>query len=129
MPLSTFASMRYEVQPQALNHFQQLNAATITLVPKPGVTQGQALDFLQRQGARRSSPRATAWITAASRGSSSRRAARFLVAFAFGAIIIFLVLAAQFESFRDPLIILLGSVPMTLSGGAGFHLPRVPRRS
>ena len=52
VPLSTLASVRYEAQPQALNRFQQLNAATITCVPKPGVTQGQALDFLNAKAAR-----------------------------------------------------------------------------
>jgi len=41
VPLSTVASVRYQAQPQALNRFQQLNAATLTLVPKPGVTQGR----------------------------------------------------------------------------------------
>ncbi len=119
VPLSTFASLKYRVQPQALNHFQQLNAATISAVPRQGVSLGQALDYFREQ-ARQVFPAGYS----ADYGGQSRQyiqeGSSLLVSFVFGAIIIFLVLAAQFESFRDPLIILFGSVPMTLAGALMF---------
>ena len=119
VPLSTFASVKFQVQPQTLNHFQQLNSATISLATRGGVSQGQALDFLRGQAAS-TFPQGYS----VDYGGQSRQYVQegntLLVAFAFGAIIIFLVLAAQFESFRDPLIILLGSVPMTLAAALAF---------
>ena len=119
VPLSTFASLRTKVQPQTLNHFQQLNSATISLALRGGVSQGQALDYLRNQAAILF-PQGYS----ADYGGQSRQYIQegntLILAFAFGAIIIFLVLAAQFESFRDPLIILLGSVPMTLVAALAF---------
>ena len=119
VPLSTFASVKYKVQPQSLKHFQQLNAATISAVPRQGVSLGQALDFFNAQVAT-----ALPQGYSVDYGGQSRQyvqeGSSLVVAFVFGAIIIFLVLAAQFESFRDPFIILLGSVPMTLVGALVF---------
>jgi multidrug efflux pump len=113
VPLSTFATLTTKVQPQTLNHFQQLNSATISLAPRGGVSQGQALDYLRNQ-ASLLFPQGYS----VDYGGQSRQYVQegntLILAFVFGAVIIFLVLAAQFESFRDPLIILLGSVPMTL---------------
>ena len=118
VPLSAVASVRYEAQPQALNRFQQLNAATITCVPKPGVTQGQALDFLNAKSRELFPEGYTADYAGQSRQFVQESGA-FLVTLGFAVIIIFLVLAAQFESFRDPLIILL-SVPLAVSGALAF---------
>jgi multidrug efflux pump len=119
VPLSTFASLSTKVQPQTLNHFQQLNSATISLAPRGGVSQGQALDYLRGQASILFPQGYTADY-----GGQSRQYVQegntLILAFVFGAIIIFLVLAAQFESFRDPLIILLGSVPMTLVAALAF---------
>jgi multidrug efflux pump len=119
VPLSTFASVNYTVQPQALKHFQQLNSATISAVPRQGFSLGQALDFFQKEAA---SVLPDGYSV--DYGGQSRQyvqeGSSLVVAFIFGAIIIFLVLAAQFESFRDPFIILLGSVPMTLVGALVF---------
>ena len=119
VPLSTFASLTTKVQPQTLNHFQQLNSATISLAPRGGVSQGQALDYLRNQ-ASILFPQGYS----VDYGGQSRQYVQegntLILAFVFGAIIIFLVLAAQFESFRDPLIILLGSVPMTLVAALAF---------
>ena len=119
VPLSTFASLTTKVQPQTLNHFQQLNSATISLAPRGGVSQGQALDYLRNQ-ASLLFPQGYS----VDYGGQSRQYVQegntLIMAFVFGAIIIFLVLAAQFESFRDPLIILLGSVPMTLVAALAF---------
>ena len=119
VPLSTFASLRFEVQPQTLNHFQQLNSATLSLAPRPGVSQGQALDYL-RQQASLVFPQGYTMDFAGQSRQYVQEGNTLIIAFAFGAIIIFLVLAAQFESFRDPLIILLGSVPMTLAAALAF---------
>ncbi len=118
VPLSTVASVRYEAQPQALNRFQQLNAATITCVPKPGVTQGQALDFLNAK-ARELFPEGYSVDYAGQSRQFVQESGAFLVTLGFAVIIIFLVLAAQFESFRDPLIIML-SVPLAVSGALAF---------
>jgi multidrug efflux pump len=119
VPLSTFASLKYKVQPQALNHFQQLNAATIVAVPRQGVSLGQALDFMQAE-AKRSFPQGYSVDYAGQSRQFIQEGNTLIIAFAFGAVVIFLVLAAQFESFRDPLIILFGSVPMTLAGALAF---------
>ncbi len=119
VPLSTFASIRTEVQPQALNHFQQLNSATISLVPRPGVTQSDALEYLRGQAAA-VFPSGYGYDYGGQSRQFIQEGSSLVLAFAFGAIIIFLVLAAQFESFRDPFIILLGSVPMTLVGALAF---------
>ncbi len=119
VPLSTFASVKYKVQPQSLKHFQQLNSATISAVPRQGVSLGQALDFFDAQ-AKRSLPQGYSVDHAGQSRQYVQEGSSLLVAFVFGAIIIFLVLAAQFESFRDPFIILLGSVPMTLVGALAF---------
>ncbi|HTX67140.1 MAG TPA: efflux RND transporter permease subunit [Opitutaceae bacterium] len=117
VPLSTFATIQHSVQPQSLNHFQQLNAATITAVP--GVPLGQALDYLKAQAAQLLPDGYSVDYAGQSR-QYVQESGSLVTAFVFGACIIFLVLAAQFESFRDPLIILLGSVPMTLAGAMMF---------
>ncbi|HUL54092.1 MAG TPA: efflux RND transporter permease subunit [Opitutaceae bacterium] len=118
VPLSTLASVRYQAQPQSLNRFQQLNAATLTLVPKPGVTQGQALDFLNAK-AREIFPEGYSVDYGGQSRQFVQESGTFLLTLTFAIIIIFLVLAAQFESFRDPLIIML-SVPLAVSGALAF---------
>jgi len=118
VPLSTVASVRFQAQPQSLNRFQQLNAATLTLVPKPGVTQGQALDFLNTK-AREIFPEGYTVDYAGQSRQFVQESGAFLTTLTFAVIIIFLVLAAQFESYRDPLIIML-SVPLAVSGALAF---------
>lgn len=118
VPLSTLATVRYEAQPQVLNRFQQLNSATITCVPKPGVTQGQALDFLNAK-ARELFPEGYTADYAGQSRQFVQESGAFLLTLSFAVIIIFLVLAAQFESFRDPLIIMF-SVPLAVSGALAF---------
>jgi multidrug efflux pump len=119
VPLSTFATVKFRVQPQTLNHFQQLNSATISLATRGNVSQGEALDFLRGQAAA-NLPQGYSVDYGGQSRQYVQEGSTLLVAFAFGAVIIFLVLAAQFESFRDPLIILLGSVPMTLAAALAF---------
>ncbi len=117
--LSTFASLATKVQPQTLNHFQQLNSATISLALRGGVSQGQALDYLRNQ-ASILFPQGYSIDYGGQSRQYVQEGNTLILAFVFGAIIIFLVLAAQFESFRDPLVILLGSVPMTLVAALAF---------
>jgi len=117
--LSTFASLKYKVQPQSLKHFQQLTAATIQAMPRAGVSLGQALDFFNRE-AKTALPQGYGVDYGGQSRQYFQEGSSLIVAFLFGAITIFLVLAAQFESFRDPLVILLGSVPMTLVGALAF---------
>ncbi len=118
VPLSAVASIHYEAQPRSMSRFQQLNAATITCVPKPGVTQGQALDFLNAK-ARELFPEGYTADYAGQSRQFVQESGAFLGTMAFAVIIIFLVLAAQFESFRDPLIIMF-SVPLAVSGALAF---------
>ena len=117
--LSTFAKIKYRVQPQSLKHFQQLTAATIQAMPRGGVSLGQALDFFNNE-AKTVLPQGYGVDYGGQSRQYFQEGSSLIVAFVFGAITIFLVLAAQFESFRDPLIILLGSVPMTLVGALAF---------
>jgi multidrug efflux pump len=118
VPVSAVASIRYAAQPRAITRFQQLNAATITCVPKPGVTQGQALEFLNAK-ARELFPEGYTADYAGQSRQFVQESGAFLVTLGFAVVIIFLVLAAQFESFRDPLIIML-SVPLAVSGALAF---------
>jgi multidrug efflux pump len=118
VPLSTIARISSSTVPESLNHFQQLNSATIQGVAMPGVAQGDALDFLKDL-----STRGLPQGYSIDYGGLSRQYVQetngFVTTFAFALIIIFLSLAALFESFRDPLIILV-SVPMSIAGALAF---------
>jgi multidrug efflux pump len=113
IPLSNIVTLTETVAPRELNHFNKLRAATITANLAPGVGLGQALDFMERS-AREISPEIATDVSGQSREfreSSASMGLLFSLAIAF----IFLVLAAQFESFRDPFIILL-TVPLAMAG-------------
>ncbi|MHB8425343.1 MAG: efflux RND transporter permease subunit [Gammaproteobacteria bacterium] len=114
VPLSTVATLHSSVQPDQLNQFQQLNAATIQAVPKYNVTLGQALDFLKVQ-AQRIFPKGFYINYAGESRQYIQEGNTLLYTFFFAIVIIFLVLAAQFESWRDPFVILL-SVPLAICG-------------
>ncbi|MBV9757775.1 MAG: efflux RND transporter permease subunit [Alphaproteobacteria bacterium] len=118
VPLSTVASIRTRVTPESLNHFQQVNSATIQGVAAPGVSLGTAVDFLRNLAARELPPGYTVDYGGLSR-QYVQESGGFVVTFGFALIIIFLSLAALFESFRDPLIILV-SVPMSIAGALFF---------
>jgi multidrug efflux pump len=118
VPLSAVATLKAETVPETLNHFQQLNAATISGVAAPGVTQAQALAYLQDL-ANRTLPSGVIVDYGGQLRQFVQESSGFLVTFAFALIIIFLSLAALFESFRDPLIILI-SVPMSIAGALLF---------
>jgi multidrug efflux pump len=116
IPARTVAKITTSTVPETINHFQQLNSATIA--GAPGVSQDDALKFL-RNALREVAPSGyTADYSGQSRqyilGSGS-----FVVTLFFALIIVYLALAAQFESFRDPAVILV-SVPMALFGALLF---------
>ncbi|MBV8226026.1 MAG: efflux RND transporter permease subunit [Verrucomicrobia bacterium] len=115
--LATFATIKTTVQPRSLNRFQQLNSATIQGLPNKfaGATTDDALKVLE-QKAKEILPKGyTIDYTGESR-QLRKEGDTFLTTLALAGILIYLVLAAQFESFRDPLIILCGSVPLGLTG-------------
>lgn len=114
VPLSTVATITTRTIPKSVNHFQQLNSATIQGVAAPGVSQEAALAYL-KDLADRTLPRAYAIDHAGLSRQYVQESGGFVVIFGFAFIMIFLALAALFESFRDPLIILL-SVPMSIAG-------------
>lgn len=100
--------------PNALTHYNQLNAATFSAVPMPGVTMGQAVGFLEQTARQTLPPQYNHAYLSESRQYVTE-GSQLAITFAFALIIIFLVLAAQFESMRDPLVILV-SVPMSICG-------------
>ncbi len=127
VPLSTIVHIGNKVVPESLNHFQQQNAATISGVMSPGVTQGEALAYL-RDLAGRSLPRGYSVDYAGQSRQFVQESSALIVTFFFALIIIFLALAAQFESFRDPIIILV-TVPMSICGALIFISLGVGRAS
>jgi multidrug efflux pump len=118
IPLSTVAHITTKTVPQALNRFQQQNAATISGVPFIGVTQGDALAYMQNLAAR-TLPQGYSVDYAGPSRQYVQESSALLFTLLFALIIIFLALAAQFESFRDPVIILI-SVPMSICGALIF---------
>jgi multidrug efflux pump len=118
VPLSTVARITTKTVPETLNHFQQLNSATIQGVAAPGVAQADALDFLKEQAGGTLPPGYTVDYAGLSR-QYIQESAGFIATFAFAIIVVFLSLAALFESFRDPCIILV-SVPMSIAGALIF---------
>jgi multidrug efflux pump len=118
VPLSTIATVSTRTVPESLNHFQQLNSATIQGVAMPGVAQGDALTFLQNLSARLLPQGYSVDYGGLSR-QYVQETSGFITTFGFALIIIFLALSALFESFRDPVIILV-SVPMSIAGALIF---------
>jgi multidrug efflux pump len=114
IPLSTVATIVTKVIPESINHFQQLNSATIQGVASPGVVQADALRFLQNL-ATRSLPQGYSVDYGGLSRQYVQESSGFIATFGFALIIIYLALAALFESFRDPIIILV-SVPMSIAG-------------
>jgi multidrug efflux pump len=119
VPLSTFATLNTTTQPRSLNKFQQLNAVRIQGVIPPPVPLDKALTFLE-DTAKQVLPQGFTVDYAGESRQLRVEGSKFLGTFALSGILIYLVLAAQFESFRDPFIILAGSVPLALSGALMF---------
>jgi multidrug efflux pump len=113
VPLSNLVSVEMDTQPNSLTQYNQLNSATFQAVPMPGVTMGQAVDFLETQT--KDLPAGFSHDYLSDTRQYVREGNQLTITFVFALIVIFLVLAAQFESLRDPLVILV-SVPMSMCG-------------
>jgi multidrug efflux pump len=114
--LGTVAHLERSTVPESINHFQQLNSATIA--GAPAVSQGEALAFLQKALQEAAPSGYTVDYSGASR-QYAQGSNEFLFTFGFALIIVYLSLAALFESFRDPVVILV-SVPAALFGALLF---------
>jgi multidrug efflux pump len=114
----TIASIKQRVVPQSINHFQQLNSATIIGVSTPFVSQEEVLKFIG-QSLKEVAPNGYSIDYAGPSRQFMNESGGFLVTMFFAILIVFLVLAAQFESFRDPIVILV-SVPLALFGALIF---------
>ncbi len=123
VPLSTVATLRESVVPRSLNRFQQLNAVKISGVAVRPLD--EALRFMEDEAARILPKGYVIDYTGESRQLRTE-GSRFLPAFALAIALIFLVLAAQFNSFRDPFVILAGSVPLAMFGALLFTFLKMP---
>lgn len=114
VPLSTVIDIKDTVEANKLNHFQQLNSATLSGMMMPGKPISEGLDFL-KQKANETFPAGFSYDYAGQSRQFIQEGYSMIYTFFFALIIIYLVLSAQFESFRDPFIILI-SVPLSLVG-------------
>jgi multidrug efflux pump len=114
VPLSSIASVGQSVQPNALTSFQQLNSATLSGVPFPGRTVGEAIAFLKTTAVQKL-PEGFSYDFQGESRQYVQEGSTLVITFVFALIIIYLVLAAQYESFRDPLIILI-ALPTAMFG-------------
>ncbi|HEV3060434.1 MAG TPA: efflux RND transporter permease subunit [Vicinamibacterales bacterium] len=119
VPLSTFASLRTTTEPRELKKFQQLNAVRIQGVIPPPVPLDKALSYLETE-AKAILPQGFTIDYAGESRQLRTEGSKFLGTFLLSGVLIYLVLAAQFESFRDPFIVLAGSVPLAVSGALLF---------
>jgi len=118
VPLSSVVTFEQTVEPSERLQFQQLNAVVIEGLPAPGVTMGDAIGYLE-QAATDLLPREFSWDYAGESRQYTQQGSALVTTFFVALVIIYLVLAAQFESWRDPLIILM-SVPMSIAGALIF---------
>jgi multidrug efflux pump len=114
VPLSNVANVTRSVQPNALTNFQQLNSATLTAVPFPGRTVGEAVAFLEEHAAAKF-PEGFSYDWQGESRQFVQEGASLVYTFIFALVVIYLVLAAQYESFRDPFIILI-ALPTSIFG-------------
>ena len=121
VPVSTFTRIETSTAPRTLNRFQQRNAVKIFGGVQPGITKEEGLRVLEQAAAQANANGAKVIIDHAGESRQIRREGSALtVTLGFALVLIYLVLAAQFQSFRDPLIVLLGSVPLAISGALAF---------
>src|SRR5256712_4684042 len=119
VPVSTFTHIESTTAPRTLNRFQQRNAVRIFGGVKPGVTKEEGLRVLEAAAAAAAGPGVGIDYAGESRQIRLEGAA-LTVTLGLAVVLIYLVLAAQFKSFRDPLIVLVGSVPLAISGALVF---------
>lgn len=125
IPLSTVAHIEHTVQPRSLNRFQQLNAVKLSGVTMRSLD--EALRFLEEEAAKILPAGYVIDYTGESRQLRNEGGNnKFLSTLGLASILIFLVLAAQFNSFRDPFVILLGSVPLAIFGSLIFTFLKMP---
>jgi multidrug efflux pump len=118
VPLSTVTKFKTKVVPESINHFQQLNSATLSGIPAPGITLGEALDTMKKI-AKETLPQGYSVDYGGESRQYEKEGSSLIITFFFAIIIIFLSLSALFESFRDPFIVLI-SVPMSICGAMIF---------
>jgi multidrug efflux pump len=115
VPVSSFTRIEATTAPRSLNRFQQRNAVRVFGGVQPGVTKDEGLRVLEEAALTAAPPGMS--IDYAGESRQIRSEGRALTAtLGFALILIYLVLAAQFRSFRDPLVVLVGSVPLAISG-------------
>jgi multidrug efflux pump len=119
VPVSTFTRIESSIAPRTLNRFQQRNAVRVFGGVNPGVTKEEGLRVLEDAVAAAGGQGVIVDHAGESR-QIRREGAALTVTLLFAVVLIYLVLAAQFQSFRDPLIVLLGSVPLAISGALVF---------
>ncbi|HET9515666.1 MAG TPA: efflux RND transporter permease subunit [Gemmatimonadales bacterium] len=119
VPVSTFTRIETHPAPRTLNRFGQQNAVRVFGGVKPGITKDQGLQVLEQAAIAAAPPGMTIDYAGESR-QIRKEGSALVVTLGFAVILIYLVLAAQFQSFRDPLIVLLGSVPLAISGALIF---------
>ncbi|HXP76043.1 MAG TPA: efflux RND transporter permease subunit [Stellaceae bacterium] len=114
VPISTVVSVKNVTEANALTQYNQINSATFSAVLRPGVSMGSAVDFLNDQ-ASKLLPQGFNHDFLSEARQYVQEGGQLLITMVFALIVIFLVLAAQFESLRDPLVIMT-SVPMSICG-------------
>ncbi len=119
VPVSTFTHIESSTAPRTLNRFQQRNAVRVFGGVKPGVTKEEGLRVLEAAATTAGGPDVVLDYAGESR-QIRKEGSALVVTLGFALVLIYLVLAAQFRSFRDPLIVLLGSVPLAISGALLF---------
>ncbi len=119
VPVSTFTHIETSAAPRTLNRFQQRNAVRMFGGVNPGVTKEEGLRVLETAAAAAGEPSIVLDHAGESR-QIRREGGALTVTLGFSVVLIYLVLAAQFQSFRDPLIVLLGSVPLAIAGALAF---------
>ncbi|MCG6899400.1 MAG: efflux RND transporter permease subunit [Gammaproteobacteria bacterium] len=118
VPLSSIVSFDTTVEPSKRTQFQQLNSISVEGVMATGVTLGEAVNYLEEQ-ARQQFPRGFTWDYMGQSRQYAQQGSSLIMTFFMSLLVIYLVLAAQFESWRDPVIILV-SVPMSIAGALAF---------
>jgi multidrug efflux pump len=118
VPLSSVISFQKDVEPSQRTQFNQLNSLTLQGVVTPGVTVGDAMAFMENAAAD-SFPQGFSFDYTGESRQFANQGSALVVTFFLSLLVIYLVLAAQFESWRDPFIILV-SVPMSVAGAMAF---------
>jgi len=118
IPLGSFVSLRHEIEPTERAQFQQLNSVTVSGIMAPGVSLGDAMTFME-DTAQSTFPQNVSFDYTGESRQLMQQGNALLYTFFLSLLVIYLVLAAQYESWRDPLIILV-SVPMSIAGAMLF---------